>query len=141
MEIPFFFDHVDDVQFMMGTGRDRYALATRMASAFAAFARSGNPNHSGLPNWPAFDPATRATMVFEAEPRMVNDPYGEERRGIRVELSAPGREAVRLEDERNEVGGLHATEAAGRAGRHRRRDLLDEVVHRHPTSSHSRLVF
>jgi para-nitrobenzyl esterase len=96
MEIPFFFDHVDDVQFMTGTGRDRYALATRMASAFAAFARSGNPNHSGLPDWPAFDPAKRATMVFEAEPRMANDPYGEERRATqatreRAERTPPGR--------------------------------------------------
>jgi para-nitrobenzyl esterase len=92
MEIPFFFDHVDDVQFMTGTGRERYALATKMASAFAAFARNGNPNHAGLPNWPAFDPAMRATMVFDAEPRMVNDPHGAERRamqGIREGAARP----------------------------------------------------
>jgi para-nitrobenzyl esterase len=84
MEIPFFFDHVDDVQFMTGTGRERYALATKMAGAFAAFARSGNPSHGGLPNWPAFDPAKRSTMVFDAEPRTVNDPHGEERRAMQA---------------------------------------------------------
>jgi para-nitrobenzyl esterase len=84
MEIPFFFDHVDDVQFMTGTGRERHALAAKMAGAFAAFARSGNPNHSGLPNWPVFDPTKRATMVFDAEPRMVNDPHGEERRAMQA---------------------------------------------------------
>jgi para-nitrobenzyl esterase len=94
MEIPFFFDHVDNVQFMTGTGRDRYALAEKMAGAFAAFARSGNPNHSGLPNWPAFDPMRRATMVFEAEPRMVNDPYGEERRVMQTMRNRAARPAV-----------------------------------------------
>jgi hypothetical protein len=30
-------------------------LQRRWQPPLAAFARSGNPNHSGLPNWPAFD--------------------------------------------------------------------------------------
>ncbi len=25
---------------------------------------TGNPNHSGLPEWPAFDAAKRSTMIF-----------------------------------------------------------------------------
>ena len=84
MELPFVFDHVDAVPFMNGTGRDRYALATAMAEAWASFARSGNPNHPGLPNWPAFTTAQRATMVFNTESRVVNDPYGEERRAMQA---------------------------------------------------------
>ncbi|MBI4265104.1 MAG: carboxylesterase/lipase family protein [Acidobacteria bacterium] len=82
MEIPFFFDHVDEVQFMTGTGGERYALAEKMAGAFAAFARSGNPAHAGLPSWPAFDTTRRATMVFDTESAVVDDPFGEERRAM-----------------------------------------------------------
>lgn len=79
MELPFVFDHVDNTPFMNGTGQDRYALAGKMAAAWVSFARTGNPNHGGLPEWQAFDNTTRATMVFDAECRAVNDPYGEER--------------------------------------------------------------
>jgi para-nitrobenzyl esterase len=80
MEIPFFFDHVDDVAFMTGSGADRYPLARNMAASFAAFARSGNPSHEGLPAWPAFTAEQRATMVFGRDTRVLNDPFGEERR-------------------------------------------------------------
>jgi para-nitrobenzyl esterase len=79
MELPFVFDHVDDIGFMTGTGADRYPLAEAMAAAWAAFARSGDPNHDGLPRWPAFTEAERATMIFNRESRTVNDPYREER--------------------------------------------------------------
>jgi para-nitrobenzyl esterase len=79
MELPFVFDHVDNTPFMNGTGTDRYPLAAAMSDAWVAFARTGNPNHSGLPRWPAFDATTRATMVFDTDPRAMNDPYGEER--------------------------------------------------------------
>jgi para-nitrobenzyl esterase len=82
MELPFVFDHVDDLAFMTGTGRDRYVLADAMSRAWVAFARSGNPNHPGLPDWPAFDPNRRATMVFRATGTVVNDPYGEARRAL-----------------------------------------------------------
>ena len=32
---------------MTGAGQERYALAHKMSAAWAAFARTGNPNHSG----------------------------------------------------------------------------------------------
>jgi para-nitrobenzyl esterase len=84
MEIPFVFDHVDNCTFMNGRGADRYALASKMAEAWVSFARTGNPNHSGLADWPAFDSTRRSTMVFDAECRAVSDPYGEERRALDV---------------------------------------------------------
>jgi para-nitrobenzyl esterase len=84
MELPFVFNHPDKIQFMTGTGSDRTALAEKMSGAWAAFARNGNPNHRGLPNWPAFDPTERATMVFGNESRVLNDPYGEERRAMKA---------------------------------------------------------
>jgi para-nitrobenzyl esterase len=53
-----------------------------MSGAWAAFARTGNPNHKGLPNWPVFKTDQRATMVFDNQCKVVNDPHGEERMAL-----------------------------------------------------------
>ena len=50
-----------------------------MSRAWAAFARSGNPSHNEIPTWPAYTPERRATMILNAECKVVNDPYREER--------------------------------------------------------------
>ena len=83
LEIPFVFDNVDNCKSMTGNGQDRYALADRMAKAWVAFARTGNPNHAGLPKWNAFDTTTRTMMVFDKECRAVNDPHGAEQKLLR----------------------------------------------------------
>ena len=83
LEIPFVFDNVDNCQSMTGNGKDRYPLADRMAKAWVAFARTGNPNHAGLPKWGAFDTTKRTTMVFDKECKVVNDPHGEEQKLLR----------------------------------------------------------
>ena len=80
MELPFVFDHPDRIQFMTGSGRDRYGLAKNMSAAWVAFARTGNPNHSGIPRWDPWNPERWPTMVFNTETRAVNDPWGDERR-------------------------------------------------------------
>jgi para-nitrobenzyl esterase len=80
VEIPFVFDNVDGAKSMTGDGQDRYALASKVSGAWVAFARTGNPNHPDIPNWPAFDNTHRATMILDNECRAVNDPYGEEQR-------------------------------------------------------------
>lgn len=49
-------------------------LADQLAGAWIAFAASGDPNNSHLPQWPAYDLATRATMVFGEETRVIADP-------------------------------------------------------------------
>jgi para-nitrobenzyl esterase len=41
-------------------------LSKQIAGAWASFARSGNPNHSGLPRWEAYTLTKRSTMVFDA---------------------------------------------------------------------------
>ena len=53
-------------------------VSKQIAGAWAAFAKSGNPNHSGLPNWPKFDTQTRATMLFDVPSKVVNNPNGEQ---------------------------------------------------------------
>jgi para-nitrobenzyl esterase len=79
LEIPFVLDNVDEAKSMTGSGADRYPLQEKMSGAWAAFARTGNPNHKGLPNWPAFRTDQRATMIFDNQCKVVNDPHGEER--------------------------------------------------------------
>jgi len=64
---------------MTGAGQDRYHLAHVMSAAWAAFARTGNPDHADMPHWPAFDPATLPTMEFGNNVEVKNDPNKEER--------------------------------------------------------------
>jgi para-nitrobenzyl esterase len=79
LEIPFAFDNIDRSAWA-GTGPEAKALATRMSSAWVAFARSGNPNTPALPEWPRYDPTRRATMILDDECRAVDDPDPEIRR-------------------------------------------------------------
>jgi para-nitrobenzyl esterase len=58
-----------------GSGRKEGRLmCTRLASAWVAFAKNGNPDNEHIPHWPTYDAATRATMTFDANTRVVNDP-------------------------------------------------------------------
>jgi para-nitrobenzyl esterase len=82
MELPFVFDHPDLIGFMTGKGADRHDLAKHISEAWVAFARTGNPNHSGIPQWNAWNPTDWPTMVFNRETKAVNDPWGEERRAL-----------------------------------------------------------
>src|SRR5579883_2402126 len=47
LEIPFVLENVDEGKSMTGVGQDRYALQSEMSGAWAAFARTGNPNQIG----------------------------------------------------------------------------------------------
>jgi para-nitrobenzyl esterase len=79
-EIPFVFD-LTDVPNMLTTGTpEEKALAGKMSEAWLQFARTGNPNHKALPNWPAYDTKDRSTMVFDTVCKMVNDPKSDERK-------------------------------------------------------------
>ena len=82
LEIPFVFDNVALDEAMTGTGKDRQALADKISGAWVAFARTGNPNHKQLPNWPAFNTSERATMILNDDCKVANDPHGEERRAL-----------------------------------------------------------
>jgi len=79
MDIPFAFDNVDNSQSIVGNGTDRQPLADRMSHAWVAFARTGDPNHAGLPRWEPFTANQRATMMLNAECRLARDPYRDER--------------------------------------------------------------
>jgi para-nitrobenzyl esterase len=79
IELAFVFDNTDKTTGMNGTGADLQPLADKVSSAWAAFARTGNPNTTSLPHWPAYDAKSRATMIFNDECKVVNDPGRDER--------------------------------------------------------------
>jgi para-nitrobenzyl esterase len=80
VEIPFVFDNTQIPKTMTTGGAEVKALAAQTSEAWIAFARTGNPNHKGLPTWPAYATPQRATMVFDAPaPTVVNDPGRAER--------------------------------------------------------------
>jgi para-nitrobenzyl esterase len=50
------------------------ALSTQISCAWAAFARSGTPNHAGLPRWHSYDPVGKHCMIFNLTSRSGPDP-------------------------------------------------------------------
>lgn len=66
-EIPFAFYNIARCEEMSGGKKEAYELAAKTSDAWINFARSGNPNHKGLPVWPKFDAAKTATMHFDVK--------------------------------------------------------------------------
>lgn len=81
VEVPFVFGNLDanGVELFTGDGEDRKDLSERMQDAWIRFARCGDPNHAGLPDWPAYRPESRATLVFDAASSVRWDPQPERR--------------------------------------------------------------
>jgi len=79
LDIPLAFDNVAAPGSRTGDSPAARRLAGRMADAFLAFARTGDPNCASVPAWPTFDLDTRRTMIFDTDTRVVSDPRHEER--------------------------------------------------------------
>lgn len=65
MEIPFCFANIDRCWNMTGSDKAAYTLAEKVSNAWISFAKTGNPNHKGLPNWAAYNATNTATMHFD----------------------------------------------------------------------------
>jgi para-nitrobenzyl esterase len=79
MDIPFVFENYELASMEVGSGPELKPLGDRMAGAWVAFARTGNPSHGLIPAWPPYETATRATMVINDDWRVTNDPYAAEK--------------------------------------------------------------
>jgi para-nitrobenzyl esterase len=75
-EISFTFDNAGLCDHYSAGDSGAFILSRQMGGAWANFARTGNPNHSGLPHWPAYTADTRATMYFDTPCAVRNDPEG-----------------------------------------------------------------
>jgi para-nitrobenzyl esterase len=80
LEIPFVWDtlHKPGADLLVGPDAPQ-SVADDMHRAWLAFAREGSPAHEGLPAWPAYDHATRATMHFGEPAHLEHDPDPAER--------------------------------------------------------------
>lgn len=66
-------------------------LSRQLSGAWAAFARSGDPNHVGLPQWSPFNRTPREIMVFDRTSRCGPDPQASARKLLFEILDSPPR--------------------------------------------------
>ena len=78
-ELAFCFDNTERCKQGTGHTPEAQVLAKKMASAWANFARTGDPSQPGL-KWTPADPARFQTMVFDDRCEMVDDPEAEARK-------------------------------------------------------------
>lgn len=89
-DIPLAFDNVAAAG-SRAIGPEAQPMADRLSRACVAMARSGDPNHSGLPAWTPYDLTRRQTLILDHPPRMEDDPRGGERRLFaRISYVQPG---------------------------------------------------
>ena len=79
MEIPFALYNFDKVRTYVGPGPEPKRMADQIAGAWVAFARTGKPDHPGIPHWPAFNATERPVMAFNLASHVVNDPLSDVR--------------------------------------------------------------
>lgn len=82
MDIPFALANTEVAAAVLGVSPDLKKLEDQMSTAWATFARTGNPSHPGMPEWKPFTVEGRETMVLNIESRLVPDYKGEELRAV-----------------------------------------------------------
>ncbi len=81
LEVPFVWNNLEKpgVAMLTGDAPVRQKIAEAMHEAWIAFACTGKPAAAVLPEWPAYDKERRATLLFNEEYQVANDPQGAER--------------------------------------------------------------
>ncbi|EJN06723.1 carboxylesterase family protein [Phyllobacterium sp. YR531] len=77
-EALFIFGTLDHAGFTRNDDEAR-RLSEEMQGAWLAFARTGDPSHSGIPQVPPYNGATRSTIVFATDTRIEHDPQHDDR--------------------------------------------------------------
>jgi para-nitrobenzyl esterase len=77
LEVPFVFRQLHRPEAVTLVGDDPpQQLSDWMSDAWIRFAATGHPSSAGLPEWPAYEPAHRATMALDVTPSVLRDPRG-----------------------------------------------------------------
>ncbi|MFX1457505.1 MAG: carboxylesterase/lipase family protein [Promethearchaeota archaeon] len=81
LEIGFVFNRFFnvDIPTLPKKSEETEKLSLNMVDSWVSFARSGNPNHEGIPYWPSYDIKNRSTIVFDKDIKIWNDPLEKER--------------------------------------------------------------
>jgi len=81
LEIPFVFGTLDSTEFGVYPKRDdvNTVLSNHIMDSWISFARSGNPNHDKIPEWPAYRVDNRYTLLFGKGIKAEKDPFRTER--------------------------------------------------------------
>jgi para-nitrobenzyl esterase len=74
IEIPFVFNNIEIAGPLISKMPEAFTLAEKTSAAWAAFARTGDPNTAKLPKWRAYSATARETMLFNNECRLESDP-------------------------------------------------------------------
>lgn len=82
LDIPFVFNTFSNQRglFNLKKSEETEILSTSMMDAWASFARTGNPSHKNIPEWSQYEIKRRATLVFDKEIRVWDDPLNKERK-------------------------------------------------------------
>jgi para-nitrobenzyl esterase len=80
LDIPLMFGTLASPGSLTGDGPEARHVSSTMQRALLAFVRTGDPNYPGLPLWEPYTLPRRATLVFDADSRLADDPRGAERR-------------------------------------------------------------
>jgi para-nitrobenzyl esterase len=81
-DLAFWFDNIDMCLQATGGGDDARKLASQMSGALVAFAKTGDPNHDGIPKWAPFTEASRAMMIWDTASEVKIDPDKDARQAL-----------------------------------------------------------
>ncbi|MFO0951196.1 MAG: carboxylesterase family protein [Isosphaeraceae bacterium] len=80
-EIAFVFDNADRCVNLTGGRPEALELSRKISEAWVQFARTGDPNHPGLPRWPAVSEGKTPTMILDTPCILKDAPEG---RGLKA---------------------------------------------------------
>jgi para-nitrobenzyl esterase len=79
LDIPLVFGNLKTQDSDTGDTPESRQLSAAMSDALLRFARTGDPSGGSIGAWPRHDLSTRATMIFDKDNRVENDPRKAER--------------------------------------------------------------